>query len=128
MSPDAAAPVVERVRWADLSDDEDNSAESYQPGDIIVVIRGFEDGTAEIAAMRGDQTINDLNLHIERKQGLRRSQFVLKHGDEYLKRAQTIESLGVPACVLHVVPRMDSSGAPRGYPVPSNKAKSRRIR
>ena len=64
MSPDAAAPVVERVRWADLSDDEDNSAELYQSGDIIVVIRGFEDGTAEIAAMRGDQTINDLNLHL----------------------------------------------------------------
>ena len=50
MSPDAAAPVVERVRSADLSDDVDNSAELYQPGDVIVVVRGFEDGTAEIAA------------------------------------------------------------------------------
>ena len=86
MSPDAAAPAVERVRWADLSDDEDNSAELYQAGDIIVVIRGFEDGTAEIAAMRVDQTINDLNLHIERKHGLRRSTFVLKHNEQFLKR------------------------------------------
>ena len=113
MSPDAAAPVVGRVRWADLSDDGDNVAEVYQPGDVIVVIR-FEDGTAEIAAMRGEQTISELNEHIERKRGLHQSQFVLKHGDEYLKRAQTIESLGLPACVLHLVPRRDSSGAPRG--------------
>ena len=127
-APVAAAPVVERVRWADLSDDEDNSAELYQTGDIIVVIRGFEDGTAEIVAMRGEQTIGDLNEHIERKRGLQRSQFVLKHGDEYLKRSQTIESLGLPACVLHVVPRRDSSGAPRGYPVASNKAKWGRLR
>ena len=127
MSPDAAVHVVERVRWADLSEDEGNAAEAYQPGDVIVVIR-FEDGTAEIAAMRGEQTINELNEHIERKRGLRRSQFVLKHDDEYLKRAQTIDSFGLPACVLHVVPRRDSTGAPRGYPVPTNKAKSRRIR
>ena len=119
--------MVERVRWADLSDDEDNAAEVYQPGDVIVVVR-FEDGTAELAAMRGEQTINELNEHIERKRGLQRSQFVLKHDDEYLKRAQTIDSLGLPACVLHVVPRRDSTGAPRGYPVPTNKAKTRRIR
>ena len=95
MSPAAAAPVVERVRWADLSDDEDNSAEFYQPGDFIVVFRGFEDGTAEIAAMRGDQTINDLSLHIERRQGLRKSSFVLKHNGQFLRRGQTIVSLGV---------------------------------
>ena len=86
MSPDAAAPVVERVGWADLSDDEDKFADLYQTGDVIMVIRGFEDGTAEIAAMRGDQTINDLNLHIERKQGLRRTSFVLKHNEQFLKR------------------------------------------
>ena len=127
MPPDAAAPAVGRVRWADLSDDEDDSAELYQPGDVILVIR-FEDGTAEIVAMRGEQTIGELNERIERKRGLQRSQFVLKHGDEYLKRAQTIESLGLPACVLHVVPRRDSAGAPRGYPVASNKATWRRIR
>ena len=126
MSPDAAAPVVGRVRCADFSGDGDNTAEVYQPGDVIVVIR-FEDGTAEIAAMRGEQTINEFSEHIERKGGLQRSQFVLKHGDEYLKRAQTIESLGLPACVLHLVPSRDSTGAPRGYPVPTNKAKSRRI-
>jgi len=126
MSPDAAAPVVERVRWAELSDDEDNSADLHQPGDIIPVIRGFADGTAEIAAMRGDQTINDLNLHIERKQGLRRSQFVLKHNEEFLKRGQTVESLGVQACVLYVVSRTDASGAARGLAVPP-KVKSRRI-
>ena len=60
MSPDAPAPVVGRVRWADLSDDEDNAAKFYQPGDVIVVIR-FEDGAAEIAAMLGKQTINELN-------------------------------------------------------------------
>ena len=101
-------------------------AEVCKPGDVIVVIR-FEDGTAEIAVVRGEQTISELNEHIERKRGLQRSQFVLKHGDEYLKRAQTIESLGLPACVLHLVPRRDSAGAPRGYPVPINKAKSRRI-
>ena len=41
MSPDAAAPVVERVRWADLSDADDNSAENYQSGDVIVVTHGF---------------------------------------------------------------------------------------
>ena len=126
MLPDAAAPVVERVRWADLSDDEDNSAELHQPGDIIVVIRGFEDGTAEIAAMRGDQTINDLNLHIERRQGLRRSSFVLKHNEQFLKRGQTIESLGVQACVLYVVSRTDANGAARGLAVPP-KVKSRSI-
>ena len=126
MLPDAAAPVVERVRWADLSDVEDSSAQVYQPGDVIVVIRGFEDGTAEIAAMRGDQTINDLNLHIERKQGLRMSSFVLKHNEEFLKRRQTIESLGVQACVLYVVSRTDANGAARGLAVPP-KVKSRRI-
>ena len=126
MSPDAAAPVVERVRWADLSDDEDHSAELYQSGDVLVVIRGFEDGTAEIAAMRGDQTTNDLNLHIERKQGLRRSSFDLKRNEEFLKRGQTIESLGVQACVLYVVSRTDANGAARGSAVPP-KVKSRRI-
>ena len=100
--------------------------ELYQPGDIIVVIRGFEDGTAEIAAMRGDQTINDLNLHIERKQGLRRSTFVLKRNEQLLKRGQTIESLGVQACVLYGVSRTDANGAARGLAVPP-KVKSRRI-
>ena len=126
MSPAAAVPVVERVRWADLSDNEDNSAELYQSGDIIVVIRGFEDGTAAIAATRGDQTINDLNLHIERRQGLWRSTFVLKHNEQFLKRGQTIESLGVQACVLYVVSRTDANGAARGLAVPP-KVKSRRI-
>ena len=70
MPPDAAAPAAGRVRWADLSDDEDNSAEFYQPGDVILVIR-FEDGTAEIVAMRGEQTIGELNEHIERKEAFR---------------------------------------------------------
>jgi hypothetical protein len=46
----------------------------YQPGDVIVVIR-FEDGTAEIAAMLSEQTVNELNKQIERKRRLRRSQF-----------------------------------------------------
>ena len=91
-----------------------------------MVIRGFEDGTAEIAAMQGDQTINDLNLHTERKQGLRRSTFVLRHNEQFLKRGQTIESLGVQACVLHVVSRTDANGAARGLAVPP-KVKSRRI-
>ena len=100
------------MRWADLSDDEDNSAELYQPGDVILVIR-FEDGTAEIAAMRGEQTISELNEHIERKRGLQRSQFVLKHNEQFLKRG-TIESLGVQACVLYVVSRTDANGAARG--------------
>ena len=63
--------------------------------------------------MRGDQTINDLNLHTERKQGLRRSPFILKHNEEFLKRGQAIESLGVYACVPYVVNRTDANGAAR---------------
>ncbi len=118
--------MVERVRWTDLWADEDNTAELYQPGDIIVIIRGFEDGTAEIAAVRGDQTINDLNLHTERKQGLLRSSFVQKRNEQFLKRGQAIESLGVQACVLYVVSRTDANGAARGLAVPP-QVKSRRI-
>ena len=59
MPPDATGPVVERVRRVDLSHDENNVAEVYQLGFAIGVIR-LEGGSAEIAAVHSDQTVDEL--------------------------------------------------------------------
>ena len=112
-------------RWADLSDSEASdqldeligadSEGSDDHDELTVATVRVEDGGSVYVAMQPRDTVGDLNLWIEKTQGLLRNSFALSHNGEYLTRRRPMATLA-PACVLHLTSRVED-GRPRGMPL-----------
>ena len=107
-----------RPRWADLDDDDPTTLsleEFIEEADALCVSVRLEDGGSVYVAMQPRDTVGDLNLWIEKTQGLWRNSFALSHNGEYLTRRRSMATLA-PACVLHLTSRVED-GWPRGMPL-----------
>ena len=98
-----------RLRWVDLVD-----CDGEEAGDVCVTVR-LEGGGSAYVVMESRDSIADLNLWIEKAQGLPRNSFALSHDGQYLTRRRSMATLA-PACVLHLVSRV-KDGQLRGMPL-----------
>ena len=80
--------VAPRPRWADLVDTDGDAGddpttlsleELIEEADAICVSVRMEGGGSAYVAMQPRDTVSDLNLWIEKTQGLRRNSFALSH-------------------------------------------------
>ena len=116
--------VVGRARWADLSDyDEEEKNELIDASDTVVVVLRSVYGSACVA-MRPEDTVESLNLWLEKTKGIKRNSFVLSHNGVFLTRRQTLQAFA-PACILQLTSRVENNGTPRGLPVANVKTKNR---
>ena len=116
--------VVPRPRWADLVDTDGGAGDDpttlsleeliEEADDICVSVR-LDDGGSVYVAVQPRDTVGDLNLWIEKTQGLRCNSFALSRNGEHLTRRRPMATLA-PACVLHLTSRVED-GRPRGMPL-----------
>ena len=101
---------VTRPRWADLVDSDGEAA----AGDVCVTVM-LECGGRAYVVMESRDTIADLNVWIEKSQGLPRNSFALSHDGQYITRRRPMYTFP-PACVLRLVSRI-KDGQLRGMPL-----------
>ena len=90
------------TRWADILDEEPNIFLTVQlPG-----------GKSSRVSMERNSTVSELNVWIEKTQGLPRQSFVLSDEGGYLKRQRVLESIAEPRELLLTKRVVD--GVPRG--------------